>query len=78
MKHFVDYPKEKIEAKLKQVKHHEQKYGECERTKAWTKWCTSYEYRKAEWRWRQKIANAIHHWPTLTTTKSLKNFNDTI
>lgn len=80
MKEFVDYPKERIEAKLKQVRHHELKYGKSERTKAWIKWCTSYEYRKAEWQWRQGFAAAIHArpYPFNPTTKSLTNFNDTL
>ena len=42
----------------KQVKEFEAKYGSNDMTKAWYKWCTSYDYRKKEWEWRQALANA--------------------
>jgi len=58
MKKFKDFNADKIAAKLKQVKDFESKYGSNDMTKAWTKWCNSYDYRKKEWEWRQALANA--------------------
>ena len=55
---FKDFDPVKIAAKLKQVKEFEAKYGSNDMTKAWYKWCTSYDYRKKEWEWRQALANA--------------------
>ena len=55
---FKDYDADKIAAKLKQVEEFEAKYGSNNLTKSWYKWCTSYEYRKREWQWRQGLANA--------------------
>lgn len=55
---FKDFDPAKIAAKLKQVEEFEAKYGSNTLTKAWYKWCTSYEYRKKEWEWRQALANA--------------------
>jgi hypothetical protein len=55
---FTDYDADKIAAKLKQVEEFEAKYGSNNLTKSWYKWCTSYEYRKREWQWRQGLANA--------------------
>ena len=55
---FKDYDAGKIAAKLKQVEEFEAKYGSNNLTKSWYKWCTSYEYRKREWQWRQGLANA--------------------
>ena len=55
---FKDFDPAKIAAKLKQVKEFEAKYGSNDMTKAWYKWCTSYDYRKKEWEWRQALANA--------------------
>ena len=40
------------------VKDFEAKYGSNNLTRAWYKWCTSYDYRKKEWEWRQALANA--------------------
>ena len=59
MKQFKDYPQEQIDAKLKQVKEFEAKYGESTRTKVWKKWCTDTKYRQNEWQFRQNIANSI-------------------
>ena len=55
---FKDFDPAKIAAKLKQVEEFEAKYGSSTLTKAWYKWCTSYEYRKKEWEWRQGLAKA--------------------
>ena len=55
---FKDFNPAKIAAKLKQVEEFEAKYGSNDMTKAWYKWCTSYDYRKKEWEWRQALANA--------------------
>ncbi len=57
LEHFRDYPKEQIQAKLKQVEEFEAKYGESTTTKSWKKWCNDYEYRRREWQFRQGIAN---------------------
>ena len=53
----VEY-RRKIANKLKQVEEFEAKYGSNNLTRAWYKWCNSYEYRKKEWEWRQALANA--------------------
>jgi len=58
MNKFIDFDPIKIANKLKQVEEFEAKYGSNDMTKAWYKWCTSYEYRKKEWEWRQALANA--------------------
>tara|TARA_R100001509_G_C4768251_1_gene182112 strand:+ start:218 stop:418 length:201 start_codon:yes stop_codon:yes gene_type:complete len=58
MNKFIDFDPIKIANKLKQVEEFEAKYGSNDITKAWYKWCTSYEYRKKEWEWRQALANA--------------------
>ena len=55
---FKDFDPVKIANKLKQVKEFEVKYGSNDLSKAWYKWCTSYNYRKKEWEWRQALANA--------------------
>jgi len=55
---FKDFDPAKIAAKLKQVEEFEAKYGSNDLSKAWRKWCTSYDYRKKEWQWRQALANA--------------------
>ena len=55
---FKDFDPAKIAAKLKQVEEFEAKYGSNNLTRAWYKWCNSYEYRKKEWGWRQALANA--------------------
>ena len=55
---FKDYDADKIAAKLKQVEVFEAKYGSNNLTRVWYKWCTSYEYRKREWQWRQNLAKA--------------------
>lgn len=53
---FKDYPAKQIANKLKQVEEYETKYGSNTITIAWRKWCTSPEYRKNEWRFRQNVA----------------------
>ena len=58
MEKFKDFNADKIAAKLKQVEEFEAKYGSNNLTRAWYKWCNSYEYRKKEWEWRQALANA--------------------
>ena len=58
MEKFKDFNADKIAAKLKQVEEFEVKYGSNDMTKAWRKWCTSYDYRKKEWEWRQGLAKA--------------------
>ena len=55
---FIDYPQDKIAAKLKQAQDFESKYGANDTSKAWIKWCTDYDYRKREWQWRQHLAAA--------------------
>jgi len=57
LEYFRDYPQEQIQAKLKQVKEFEAKYGENNTTRSWKKWCNDYEYRRREWQFRQGIAN---------------------
>ena len=56
MMEFVDYPQDKIQAKLKQAQDFEAKYGECDASRGWIKWCTDINYRKREWQWRQGLA----------------------
>jgi len=58
---FKDYPANKIANKLKQVEKYEAKYGSNTITIAWRKWCTSPEYRKNEWRFRQNVAKSINY-----------------
>ena len=58
MEKFKDFDPVKIANKLKQVEEFEAKYGSNNLTKAWYQWCTSYDYRKKEWEWRQALANA--------------------
>ena len=58
MNKFKDFDPVKIANKLKQVEEFEAKYGSNNLTRAWYKWCNSYEYRKKEWEWRQALANA--------------------
>ena len=53
---FKDYPAKQIARKLKQVEEFETKYGSNNITRAWYKWCTSPEYRKNEWRFRQNVS----------------------
>jgi len=55
---FKDYDAKRIAAKLKQCRDFEEKYGECDTSSAWIKWCTDYNYRKREWEWRQAVARA--------------------
>ena len=58
MTEFKDFDPVKIANKLKQVEEFESKYGSNNLTRAWYKWCTSYEHRKKEWEWRQGLAKA--------------------
>ena len=58
MTEFKDFDPVKIANKLKQVEEFEAKYGSNNLTRAWYKWCNSYEYRKKEWEWRQGLAKA--------------------
>ena len=58
MEKFKDFAPVKIANKLKQVEEFEAKYGSNNLTRAWYKRCTSYDYRKKEWEWRQALANA--------------------
>lgn len=53
---FKDYPAKQIADKLKQVEEYETKYGSNTITIAWRKWCTSPEYRKNEWQFRQNVS----------------------
>ena len=57
MSEFVDQPQEKIQEQLERVLEFKREHPELSdliRVRAWEKWCTSYEYRKREWEWRQK------------------------
>ena len=58
MTEFKDFNPKKIAEKLVQVERFEAKYGPNDMTRAWKKWCNSYEYRKKEWQWRQSLAAA--------------------
>jgi len=58
MTEFKDFNPTKIAEKLVQVERFEAKYGPNDMTRAWKKWCNSYEYRKKEWQWRQGLAKA--------------------
>ena len=53
---FKDYPASQIKAKLQQCLDYEAKYGAIQQVTAVKKWCTSYEYRKNEWQFRQNVA----------------------
>ena len=61
LEYFRDYPQEQIQAKLKQVKEFEAKYGENNTTRSWKKWCNDYEYRRREWQFRQGVAEYAKH-----------------
>ena len=56
MMEFVDYPQDKIQAKLKQAQEFEARFGSNDTSRGWIKWCTDVNYRKREWQWRQNIA----------------------
>ena len=56
MEEYIDPPAEDIIPLMKEVEEFEAKYGPTPRTKAWRKWCNSYEYRKNEWIFRQGVA----------------------
>ena len=59
MKEYVDPPIEDIEAKLQEVEDFEARYKPTDLTRSWRKWCSSYEYRKNEWLFRQGLVNFI-------------------
>ncbi len=59
MTEYIDPPAEDIIAKAQEIKDFEAKYGPTALTKSWKKWCSSYEYRKNEWTFRQGIANFV-------------------
>ena len=61
MNKYIDYKPEEIQAKLQQCLDYEAKYGANTVTKAWTKWCNSYEYRKNEWQFRQNVAKYVEY-----------------
>lgn len=57
MSEFIDHPKEKIQEQLERVLEFKREHPELSdltRIRSWERWCTSYEYRKREWEWRQK------------------------
>jgi len=57
MSEFIDHPQEKIQEQLERVLEFKREHPELSdliKIRAWEKWCTSYEYRKNEWEWRQK------------------------
>lgn len=52
---FIDYSPELILEQLEKVHKLEQgKLKDHPKVQAWKRWCESYEYRKAEWEWRQQ------------------------
>ena len=60
MNKYIDYKPEEIQAKLQQCLDYEAKYGTIPQVTAVKKWCTSYEYRKNEWQFRQNVANSMN------------------
>ena len=46
---------EAITAKLQQIDEFEANFRPNTNSIAMKKWCTDYEYRKREWKWRQNI-----------------------
>lgn len=57
MTKYVDPPAEKIAEQLENVKRFKTEHPKLAglvKIRAWEKWCTSYEYRKKEWEWRQQ------------------------
>lgn len=55
---YKDPPAAKIAEQLERVqafKAEHPKLAELTKITAWEKWCTSYEYRKREWEWRQQF-----------------------
>lgn len=62
MKTYKDYPADKIAEQLERVNKFKAEHphlADLTRIKAWEKWCTSYEYRKREWEFRQAVAASI-------------------
>jgi len=56
MHKYVDPPAEKIAEQLERVVQFKQEHphlADLIKIRSWEKWCTSYEYRKKEWEWRQ-------------------------
>ena len=52
---FVDYPQELIQEQIKKLEALEAgKLKDHPKVRAWRRWVDSYEYRKAEWEWRQQ------------------------
>ena len=47
---------EAIIAKLQQIDEFEANFRPNTHSIAMKKWCTDYEYRKREWKWRQNLA----------------------
>ena len=58
---YVDPPIEDIEAKLQEIEDFETRYKPTDLTRSWRKWCSSYEYRKKEWMFRQGLVNFIKY-----------------
>ena len=61
MKEYVAPPIEDIEAKLQEIEDFETRYKPTDLTRSWRKWCSSYEYRKNEWMFRQGLVNFIKY-----------------
>ena len=62
MSQFKDYPQEKIQEQLDRVRKFKADFpnlAELSRITAWEKWCTSYEYRRREWEFREAVAQAV-------------------
>lgn len=62
MSQFKDYPQDQIQAQLDRVRKFKAEHpnlAELSRITAWEKWCTSYEYRRREWEFRQAVAQAV-------------------
>jgi len=51
--------KQMLDAKLKQIAQFEQKYGECERSRAMKKYCTDAKYRERADAFQRSIAETI-------------------
>lgn len=52
---FVDYSPELIQEQIEKLEALEAgKLKDHPKVRAWRRWVDSYEYRKAEWEWRQQ------------------------
>ena len=52
---FVDYSPELIQEQIEKLEKLESgKLKDHPKVQAWRRWVDSYEYRKAEWEWRQQ------------------------